>query len=143
LFHLKSSFLIWSTTLTVLGFGQAQAQVVESNPLSFDQGSSLGEMVEFEKKLSNRLSQSQPFGSTSTLQNESKVLAIYGVGTKLLTDIIFEGHPYRFQQGVHRPLQAHAVPKRVMPRLIRIKPPCVGLTFQGIKHNLCLTGALP
>jgi hypothetical protein len=141
--RLKSSFFIWLTTFIVLGCGPAKAQIVESNPLSFDQGSSLGEMVEFEKKLSNRMSHSQQLGSNPTNQNENKVLAIYGVGTKLLTDIMFEGQQYRFHQGSRRPIQTHTATKRLTLRLIKIEPPCVRLSFQGIRHDLCLSEPLP
>jgi hypothetical protein len=136
------------TALTLQATNQAFAQTNDwvdekSNPLAYDKGSSLGEMLEFEKNIANRLTYSPSKNLMMSKQNENKVLAIYGVGTKLMTDVEFQGRYYQFKQGVRQAIQEAVKPKQPAPRLINIKPPCVRLSFERIEHHFCLAGALP
>lgn len=115
----------------------------KTNPLAYDKGSSLGEMLEFEKNIANRSTYSPSKNLMISNQNENKVLAIYGVGKKLMTDVEFQGRHYQFMQGVSQAIQEAVIPKQPAPSLINIKPPCVRLRFEGVEHHFCLAGALP
>ena len=134
--------------LTFQSTNQALAQKNDwvdekSNPLAYDKGSSLGEMLEFEKNIANRLTHSSSKNLMGSNQNENKVLAIYGVGTKLMTDVEFQGRHYQFKQGVSQAIQEAVIPKQPAPSLINIKPPCVRLRFERSEYHFCLSGALP
>ena len=127
-----------------LVFAQTNDWVDEkSNPLVYDKGSSLGEMLEFEKNIAKRLTHSSNKDLMRSNQNENKVLAIYGVGTKLMTDVEFQGRHYQFKQGVSQAIQEAVIPKQPAPSLINIKPPCVRLRFERVEYHFCLAGALP
>lgn len=129
---------------TTQAFAQANEWIDEkSNPLAYDKGSSLGEMLEFEKNIANRLTYSPSKNLVISNENENKVLAIYGVGKKLMTDVEFQGRRYQFKQGVSQAIQEAVIPKQPTPSLINIKPPCVRLKFERVEHHFCLAGALP
>lgn len=148
MFRLNASFCMVIVALTFFVSNQPAAQqndrLDESpNPLNFDKGSSLGEMLEFEKSISNRLTHATSQSSMLSNQNENKVLAIYGVGKNLMTDVEFQGRHYQFKQGVSKAIQARVKPQQPAPTLIKIIPPCVRLRFQGTEHHFCLAGVLP
>lgn|GEM_PF-1677069 len=125
-------------------YAQTNEEVQEKpNPLSYDQGSSLGEMLAFEKNMATRLTHSSSKAMHLSDQNENKVLAIYGVGKKLMTDVEFQGQRYQFKQGQSQAIQSRILPRQPTPTLITIKPPCVRLKFQRVEHHFCLAGALP
>lgn len=148
MFRLNLYFCMVLLALSSQASNQTLAQInngvdEKSNPLAYDKGSSLGEMLEFEKNITQRLTHSPNKNLMMPHQNENKVLAIYGVGTKLITDVEFQGRQYQFKQGVSQAFQGGAITEQSAPRLINIKPPCVRLRFKRVEHHFCLEGALP
>jgi len=148
LFRLNVSFCMATIALTIQVLNQSYAQTNDlidetPNPLTYDQGSSLGEMLEFEKNISKRLTHQSSKNSLMSAQNENKVLSIYGVGKKLMTEVEFQGRHYQFKQGVSKAIEANVKPQQPTPTLIKIKPPCVRLRFQRVEHHFCLAGVLP
>lgn len=135
--------LALSTLVHAHGLTDDMKADIEVNPLTFDQGSTLGQMLDYEKKISlpkSNAFQHNPLGLNAT---ENRVLAIYGVGPSLSIDVIFQGQHFRFKQGVSKAVLHRSDGINAAPTLIKIKPPCVLLKFKSVKHHFCLEGILP